>query len=133
MKNDYTSLELSKRLHEAGFRGESDAYYGEYKIEETKEIGKIELRIRHLMLHNEDFSEICSAYTAQSLFEVLPREIEDYSGYYRLQIRKHENGMAYIDYLGGIDLDYKERETLAEALGEMILELINRGIIKTDK
>lgn len=24
MKNDYTSLDLSKRLHEAGFRAESD-------------------------------------------------------------------------------------------------------------
>ena len=141
LKELVSSLKPSKELKELGVNQQDSFYYWVkkesskiYQLFDRENIGDISF-----------IEEMCSAYTFAELLEVLPDEIPNFisktynvkKNYYIhiLKTRK-SSGFVLPDYfIGYKTLDdrylHSERaDTIADAVGQMVIYLIKEGIIK---
>ena len=141
-----TSLEISKKLKDLGVTQESEFYWG-------KQLGfggnnfRLDTRgdlIRYEMIITEVFGEklfeekykyemFISAYLTDELLEILPSAIEDEDETFRLTIEKTgENLYPYeVAYRMNIEtLGISYRNELSNALGKMLITLIEQGLYK---
>lgn len=128
-ENEHTSYELSKSLHELGFKGEHKNVYVTNSVwKRDQEIKTLE-SIRHLPYYEVLFP----AYTFSELWAVLPLLLENY---FMLGMGKEwdtKTNIQYIDRegdchttLGGAEFSH---ESPAEAAGLMVAWLIENGYL----
>jgi len=122
---NYTNLEISQRLSELGFEAETDAWW--CINTDITELVFVENYDEDFVVQTGGSIDRYPAYSAQTLLDVLPKKIE---GHFLTMI-KHENNSSTVGYL---EQDWSpmgknlSADTLANALGMMVIELINKGI-----
>ena len=136
------SLEMSKKLKEAGFRQDTELYWAEYKMPEGRLFSKIEKLQDQPKERPKNAMIPCvfsgSAPTTDELLAELPDFISKDKHYY-LHIEKcvgyrvyysKEFGHLIHSALGQI---HHKNESLPEALGEMYLFLAKEGLLTHDR
>ena len=147
-----TSLPLSKKLQELGFKMESEYYWASFRNESSPKdqwanIYHIVLTIEEIEEHQDrdflkDF-EYYPAYLAGELAEALPWLIEDGKSSYYLIIERNSIGGKFNIYYEFVGFDggenhnltslLKKAPSLAEAMGLMVVFLIEKDIINIKK
>ena len=131
IEDQVVSVEVAKKLKEIGVEQESLFYWRVWNDE------TVDCAIGY---EDYDFSgagrkivERISAFTVAELMEQLPAVIETKAGRYRLTIEKYEH-LWYVSYIGtaGDALETILNKKLADALGEMLIWLVERGYVEVE-
>jgi hypothetical protein len=118
---DYTNLEISQRLKELGFTAETDAWW----------VGDRLLREERMPLY--PIIDTIPAFSTQTLLDVLPRKVQTTTASHEelLTINPSYTNEWKVKYDSELST-YPElnviSDTLANALGKMVIELLNKGI-----
>lgn len=120
LEDQVVSLELAKKLKEVGVKQESYFYWEN----ETN------------LIHYEDIGgvyDIFSAFTVAELGELLPANINVGKKTYELELMK-ESQEWFINYSSYKNGDYNIfinfRNTLPNAMAEMLIHLVEHGLLK---
>lgn len=123
--SEHISLELSKRLHDKGFRGKYEWVYGH-------DLGGLCILAK---CDKHEYTNEIPAYTFIELWRVLPQWIPNPKhgkGQYDLEMGKNHNGtktcVCYETYEGGIlTKSEHHHESPTEAIGLLLEWLIDNG------
>lgn len=161
LEDQVISLELAKQLKGLGFEQKSLFYWCKAKFDATGiEFDSWYLRGINTsgLPHNNHsqfarpnskyWSDYASAYTVAELGEMLPYELETKDNFYALSIDKADNNLWGVIYSNlrqveselpkvtlTIDriLESTMDISLAEAMGQMLIHLVEQGIIKPEE
>jgi len=106
---NYTSLKISKQLKEAGFVAETDAWW---------DINSSIVKNTWMLV---DYKTIVPAYSTQTLLDILKDHISE--------IRPCNAGVEVHRFVSHDEREYVTSDTLADALGKMVIELKNKKAI----
>jgi len=119
---DYTSLEISQRLKELGFVAETDAWW-------IQDLREYQVLVNESYLNQAEINkkDVIPALSAQTLLDILPaKSIKQAGGKVNnMTIIKSVSGDSHIH--SGTYFTYAD--TLANALGKMLEELIIKGVV----
>jgi hypothetical protein len=120
---EHTSYELSKRLHDKGFKGKYEKVW-------TKHSDWTRSQHHFLcdVMQNVTDKEVFPAYTFTELWGAMPEYIVDDMCKLYLEATK-DAGVTYIEYVYG---DGFNHESPAEAAGMMVEWLIDNGYLSGD-
>ena len=130
-----TSLEISKKLQELGVKQES-LFFWNWQEQLVCSIDKQyqhTVEIDQTSIDSDNDTEF-SAYLTDELLEILPSAIEDEDETFRLTIEKTgENPYPYkVAYRMNIEtLGISYKNELSNALGKMLITLIEQGLYKS--
>lgn len=146
IESQVTSLELSKKLKELGFKNRS--LFGWFFYSNDWHVLKCGMKVENgfavgyqfiefdkdVIVNDDDLNETCSAYTTQELLEMLPHQIIYRDWYYTLLIQKNavvnKNSIGYacyyhkdIQHENG-NIFYMTDIKLCDALAKMLIYLV---------
>jgi len=125
---EHTSYDLSKRLHEVGFRGEHThvwVHHWNYKTEDM-------IWTLHPIDEDDKVNDQIPCYTFTELWSVLPAKVNDHW----LEIHKGIHGENDLDYFDNDDNPRTNNPmvaSIAECAGLMLEWLITEGHVQCDK
>lgn len=123
LKNQITSLKLSKKLKELGVKQESLFWWGEYAIS-NQFLGKTKVCTDLHTADTVNYSEICKAFTVAELGEMLPDFVKTKGGLLQHDEKKFPDYYEVSYRIGGDPVFGFSAEVEANARAKMLIYLI---------
>lgn len=121
------SLEMSKKLKEAGFKTESESYY---VVGYKDENGNLIPTHKDFAGYDSTWGQLdkWDAYSATELLDAMPILESEYHGKEGVELSYNpDNGTWEVSY--SHLPDWTQNKLLPDALAEMILQLIEKGLL----